>query len=61
VKYFSIISKAQKFRKINFGSLIINKILKNSPRLESCGTSDSMGKGAEDFPKVRTKENLDDE
>jgi hypothetical protein len=25
-----------------------------------CGTPDNMGKGEEDFPKVRTTENLDD-
>jgi hypothetical protein len=31
------------------------KTLKNrGPRLEPCGTPDSMGKGEEDFPKVRT-------
>jgi hypothetical protein len=37
------------------------KILNNrSPTVEPCGTPDSMGKGEENFPKMRTKENLDD-
>jgi hypothetical protein len=35
------------------------KILNNrGPKVEPCGTPDSMGKG-EDFLKMQTKENLD--
>jgi hypothetical protein len=33
---------------------------KRDPKAEYCGTPDSMGKGEEHFPKVRTTENLDD-
>jgi hypothetical protein len=37
------------------------KILNNrSPKVEPYGTPDSTRKGEEDFPEVRTTENLDD-
>jgi hypothetical protein len=30
------------------------------PKVEPCGTRNSVGKGEEDFPKVRTTDNLYD-
>jgi hypothetical protein len=36
------------------------KTLNNrGPKVEHCGTPDSVGKGEEDFPKVQTRESLD--
>jgi hypothetical protein len=46
---------------MNFGRTLLIKILNNrGPKVEPCGTPDSMGKGEEDFHKVRTTENVDD-
>jgi hypothetical protein len=33
----------------------------SGPKVKPCGSPDSMGKDEEDFLKVRTTENLDDE
>jgi hypothetical protein len=35
-------------------------LIKRGPSMEPCGTPDKTEKGEENFPKIRTKEDLSD-
>jgi hypothetical protein len=42
----------------DFSKEVVDRNVKRGPKVDPCGTPDSIEKGDENFPEMRTKEDL---